>query len=65
MSIDGFKPNVPFLYPLKTSENQKFSDVFRGYKNKTLDSNGLNYFNHLALQNTVQYSRRIQNPFNM
>ena len=23
-----------FLYPLKTSENQKFSDVFRGYTNR-------------------------------
>ena len=23
----------PFLYPLKTSENLWFSDVFKGYKN--------------------------------
>ena len=28
--------NVPFLYPLKMSENQRFSDIFRGYKNGTL-----------------------------
>ena len=27
--------NVPFLYPLKTSGNQRFSDVFRGYRNGT------------------------------
>ena len=25
---------VSFLYPLKTSENQRFSDVFRGYRNE-------------------------------
>ena len=28
--------NVPFLYPLKMSENQRFSDVFRGDRNKAL-----------------------------
>ena len=28
--------NVPLLYPLKTSENQRFSGVFRGYRNGTL-----------------------------
>ena len=27
---NSFHANVPFLYPLKTSENQRFSDVFRG-----------------------------------
>ena len=27
-------PGVPFLYPLKTSENLRFSDVFRVYKRK-------------------------------
>ena len=26
--------------PQKTSENQRFSDVFRGYINRTLDENG-------------------------
>ena len=30
-----------FLYPLKTSENHRFSDVFRGYRNVTLDCNEL------------------------
>ena len=30
--------NVPFLYPLKTSENLWFSDNFRGYKNGILGS---------------------------
>ena len=33
---DPFNTNAPFLYPLKTSENQRFCDVFRGYKNETL-----------------------------
>ena len=27
--IIHFSPNVPFLYPLKTSENLCFSDIFR------------------------------------
>ena len=31
------KSSVTFLYRLKTSENQRFSDVFRRYKNVTLD----------------------------
>ena len=38
--ISPFYPNVPFLYPLKTSENQSFFDVFRGYGNGTLAWNG-------------------------
>ena len=36
-----FQSSVTFLYPLKTSENQRFSDVFRGYRNVTQDQNGL------------------------
>ena len=37
--VDYFNPlqtNVSFRHPLKTSENQWFSDVFRGYRNGTL-----------------------------
>ena len=34
---------VPFLNPLKTSENLRFSDVFRGYKKGSLGNNGLIY----------------------
>ena len=34
--VNLFHVNVPFLYPLKTSENLWFSDVFSGYKNGTL-----------------------------
>ena len=33
--------NVPLLYPLKTSENRRFSDVFKGYRSGTLVVNGL------------------------
>ena len=36
ITISLFHVCVPFLYPLKTSENLWFSDVFRGYKNVTL-----------------------------
>ena len=35
VSFNPFHANVPFLYPLKTSENQRFSDMFRGYRNGT------------------------------
>ena len=33
--------NVPFLYALKTFENHRFSDIFRGGKKATLTSNEL------------------------
>ena len=36
-----FCATVHFLYPLKTSENLWFSDVFRGYRKKLLTCNGL------------------------
>ena len=39
--LNPLLPDVLFLYPLKTSENLWFSDVFRGYKNGTPGSNGL------------------------
>ena len=33
-TLTHFSPNIPFLYLLKTSENQDFSDVFRAYGNE-------------------------------
>ena len=39
--LNPFLPNVSFLYILKTLENKKFSDVFRGYKKGTLERKGL------------------------
>ena len=34
--FNPFSTNVLLLYPLETSENRGFSDVFRGYKSATL-----------------------------
>ena len=36
-----FNPD-PLPYPLKTSENLRFSDDFRGYRTGTLAESGLN-----------------------
>ena len=36
LSFNPFQPTVPFLDPLKTSENQRFCGVFRGNKKGTL-----------------------------
>ena len=37
LTINPFSSSVTLLYPLKTSKNLWFSDVFRGYRNVTLD----------------------------
>ena len=39
--MNQFWANAPFLYPLKKSENNSFSDVFRGHRNWILGLNGL------------------------
>ena len=39
--LNPLMSSVTFIYTLKTSEKRRFSDVFRGYKNVTLDINGL------------------------
>ena len=39
--FNPLQPGVAFLYPLKTSENLKVSDVFRGYRKATPSCNGL------------------------
>ena len=38
--LNPFVPNASFLYPLKTSENLWFADVFRGQKKGALGTNG-------------------------
>ena len=38
--INPFHATGFFLYPLKTSENQRFSNVFRGYRKRTMARNG-------------------------
>ena len=39
--LNPFSTNVALLYPLKTSENLWFSDVFRGYGKRSEACNGL------------------------
>ena len=39
--FNPFSLNVPFLYPMKTSENRRCSDVFRGYRSRALIENWL------------------------
>ena len=41
ININPLSTDVPLLYPQKTSENRRFSDVFRGYRSGTLVANGL------------------------
>ena len=40
--INAFSTNVPRLFPVKFSENPRFSDVFRGYRSGALVEIGLN-----------------------
>ena len=42
--INPFLANVLFLYPLKTLENLRFSDVFRGHRNVASSWNGFGLF---------------------
>ena len=42
--INPFHATGLFLHPLKISENQSFSDVFRGYRNRSAAQNGLTAF---------------------
>lgn len=45
------------LYPLKTSENEKFSDVFRGYSKRSVAWNGLSITgNEFIIAQCLQYS---------
>ena len=39
--FNPFIPNTPFIYPLKTSENRKFSHAFRWYRKDILGTKGL------------------------
>ena len=40
--LNPLLPGVPFLYTLKTSENLRFSDIFRGYKKEAPGSIKIN-----------------------
>ena len=55
--------SVTFLYLLKTSENRRFSDVFRGYKSVTLIINGLkgcinDIFSHICCGEISQIQKK-------
>ena len=41
VTFNPFSTNGPLLYPLKTSENRRFSNVYRGYRGGTLVENRL------------------------
>ena len=41
LPFNPFSTNIPLLYLLKTSENWRFSDIFRGYRSESLVENGL------------------------
>ena len=53
-SVRPFQANVPFLYPLKMSENLWFFDVFRGYKKGTLSWNGLTFNETPSVHKTIK-----------
>ena len=44
MDVNPFHANGLFRYSLKTSENQRFSDVFREYRKRPMAWNGLRNF---------------------
>ena len=39
--FNPFSTNTALQYPLETSENLRYSGVFRGYRNRALVVNGL------------------------
>ena len=45
-SFNTFLANVSILYPLKISENQRCSGIFREYRVRTLTRNGFITFAH-------------------
>ena len=49
-----------FYTPLKTSENLRFSDVFKAYRNVILDENGLTYFMSLLPFYTPWKKRKVK-----
>ena len=49
-TLTHFIPPLFFLYPLKTSEEHRFSDVSRGYKKSELDTVILLTFKNIFLE---------------
>ena len=55
--VNPYSPNVTFLYPLKTSENRRFSDIFRGYRNVTLEEYELKWVKSNRFQEPLNYAK--------
>ena len=55
MLINPFHATGLFLFPLKTSENQRFSNILRGYRKRPVSWNGLRtwYLNTSTLLNAL------------
>ena len=49
MHLNPFSSNVPLLYQLKTSENLRYSDIFKRYRSGTLVENGLSMFREVVI----------------
>ena len=47
IAVNPFSTNVPPLYPLLYLQHLRFSDIFRGYKSRTLVENGLSKLDYL------------------
>ena len=54
LDINPFHATDLFWYPLKTSENQRFSDIFRGYQKRSVVLNRLRSCN-ISLEITVTW----------
>ena len=48
-SVNPFHATGLFRYPLKTSESQRFPDIFRGYRKRPVTWNGLKVFSKLQV----------------
>ena len=58
--VNPFHVIVLFLYPLKTSEILWFFDVFRGYRNGTLENLSISYQVYFGFTNTSIHSENFQ-----
>ena len=55
--LNQFHDTDLFLYPLKTSENQRFFYVFRGYRKRSVAWNGLRVQRRLIFAKIIRCSR--------
>ena len=55
--VNPFHATVIFLYPLIISDKQRFSEVFRGYRNRTMTQNGLRIKSDLEVKGKSSISK--------